>query len=323
MSKGSTLEHDKVYGLVGISADRVAFGRLDYRRSVRDTYIHTSQLIIRKARNLDVICIKQNDDNKHQLPSWVVDWERRRLFPRHRVVGLRSRIPEFRASGPSIADVSFSNNDQVLNTTGFIIDTISKVSKRRMYVRGPESNVIPTLVIFHSWWEFFIDNFVSTDENLAIFQRTFVGGSWSPSYSEGEFKEDQTERLTLFFSLVKRVLPRLIKGKSPMPILTTANAADVEILEKRERAMVSSAALRMHAKRLIISENKLLGFAPQDAKLGDKIVVLLGCSFPVVLREVDGYWELVGEIYVDGIMNGEAMDGLRSGAYLERRFEIH
>ncbi|PMD31987.1 HET-domain-containing protein [Hyaloscypha variabilis F] len=322
MSKGSTLEHDKVYGIVGISADRDTFGDLDYGRSVRDTYVHTARHIITKTRSLDVICVHQNDDNKHSLPSWVADWERRKRFPEHRVVGLRSRTPKFNASGSSIADVSFSENDQVLTAAGFVFDTITNISQP-LYVHGPESDVLPTLEVFHSWWTFFTDHIGSTDENLAIFQRTFVGGSWSPSYSEGEFKEDQTERLTLFFSLIQRLLPHLLNEKSPIPVLTAANAADDQILKKREFAMVSSAALRMHAKRLVNSENKLLGFAPQQAAVGDKIVVLLGCNFPVVLREIDGHWELIGEIYMDGIMNGEATDKLEAGLYHKQKFEIH
>jgi hypothetical protein len=98
---------------------------------------------------------------------------------------------------------------------------------------------------------------------------------------------------------------------------------DTEILEKRERAMVSSAALRMHAKRLVISGRKLAGLAPQLVEVGDKIVVLMGSNFPVVLREVDDRYELIGEIYVDGIMDGEAMDDLKSGKHRERNFEIH
>ena len=54
------------------------------------------------------------------------------------------------------------------------------------------------------------------------------------------------------------------------------------------------------------------GIAPTNAKVGDIICVLLGCSVPVVLSPVDasnphsGY-ELVGEAYLHGVMDGEVL----------------
>ncbi len=98
MSKGSTLQHDKVYGIVGISADRDSLGKIDYSRSVRETYIHTSRHIIPTTGTLNVIFIQQNDDNVHGLPSWVTDWERRNLFPAHRV---------------KVCDIAFRNSQQL------------------------------------------------------------------------------------------------------------------------------------------------------------------------------------------------------------------
>jgi len=40
---------------------------------------------------------------------------------------------------------------------------------------------------------------------------------------------------------------------------------------------------------------------------GDQVFVLLGCSWPVVLNEVNGGYRLIGKAYVHGIMNGEAV----------------
>jgi len=48
---------------------------------------------------------------------------------------------------------------------------------------------------------------------------------------------------------------------------------------------------------------------PPLAKNGDKLYVLLGCNFPVVLREEKGGWKFVGECYIDGYMKGEALRG--------------
>jgi hypothetical protein len=42
----------------------------------------------------------------------------------------------------------------------------------------------------------------------------------------------------------------------------------------------------------------------------DLVCILLGCPTPVVLRSVEEHYEYVGDIYVEGIMYGEAMDAL-------------
>jgi len=289
MSKGRTELHGKVCGLVGISADRDSFGKIDYDRSARETYIYTARYIITSTGSLDVIFIQQNDDNLLKLPLWVTDWERRNLYPAHRVVGLRTRSnPQFKASGSSTANISFSDNGEILVASGLVFDTITTLSKP-LYVEGPESDVLPTLAAFHNWWTVFINNIGSTSEDLDVFQRTFCGGSWAPQYSEREFREDQAQRITLFFGLMQRLAPQLLEGEPSMPLPNaTIDEAD-EMREKRERALVSSTALRMHAKRLAISEKKLAGLAPQSTKEDDKIVILMGCNFPVVMRPMNSY----------------------------------
>ena len=45
---------------------------------------------------------------------------------------------------------------------------------------------------------------------------------------------------------------------------------------------------------------------------GDLVCILLGCPFPMVLRKISGHYELQGRIYVDGLMNGEAMACLQT-----------
>ncbi|KAK0738783.1 heterokaryon incompatibility protein-domain-containing protein [Schizothecium vesticola] len=60
-------------------------------------------------------------------------------------------------------------------------------------------------------------------------------------------------------------------------------------------------------KRLVTTEGGQLGMGPRWAKKGDVVCVLYGCQVPVVLRRARmGFFEFVGECYVDGMMNGEA-----------------
>jgi ankyrin repeat protein len=54
-----------------------------------------------------------------------------------------------------------------------------------------------------------------------------------------------------------------------------------------------------------------VGIAPSRTSQGDVICVLLGCSVPVILRkmhQIGNCYELIGESYVHGIMDGEALE---------------
>jgi hypothetical protein len=61
--------------------------------------------------------------------------------------------------------------------------------------------------------------------------------------------------------------------------------------------------------------SELFGLCPPTTKENDLIFVLYGCSVPVILREISKegddrgpYYQLIGEAYVHGKMDGEAMD---------------
>jgi hypothetical protein len=59
---------------------------------------------------------------------------------------------------------------------------------------------------------------------------------------------------------------------------------------------------------------KLFGLGPGRARVGDFICILYGCSVPVILREhiteEDHYYEVIGESFIYGLMDGEVREGL-------------
>jgi len=62
-------------------------------------------------------------------------------------------------------------------------------------------------------------------------------------------------------------------------------------------------------RRFIITNKSYLGMAPFEAMAGDVVCIIFGCSVPVVLRwcpEKEAY-SFVGECYLNGFMNGEAL----------------
>jgi hypothetical protein len=68
---------------------------------------------------------------------------------------------------------------------------------------------------------------------------------------------------------------------------------------------------------MITRKKNILGLVPDSANRDDFICILFGCSVPVVLRKeihtagktITGiHFKFIGECYVDGMMDGQALD---------------
>ncbi|OCL09415.1 hypothetical protein AOQ84DRAFT_257225, partial [Glonium stellatum] len=82
------------------------------------------------------------------------------------------------------------------------------------------------------------------------------------------------------------------------------------------RARKSAFEARMRevkaGRKMFRSKSDLLGMGPKSTQEGDEVWVLLGAKVPFVLRPVNGgkasrRYRLIGEAYVHGYMDGEAL----------------
>jgi hypothetical protein len=88
-------------------------------------------------------------------------------------------------------------------------------------------------------------------------------------------------------------------------------AGKVEFLDRVQQVVWNRNIISIHDT----SGGKLIGIAPQPSQKSDIICILYGCSVPVVLEpQPDGTYKFVGECYVHGKMDGEAVDPIPSGA---------
>ena len=55
---------------------------------------------------------------------------------------------------------------------------------------------------------------------------------------------------------------------------------------------------------------------------GDLFCIIFGCSTPIVLRPFHGYYKVVGEGYLQGFMDGEALKLLDSRVCKIQHFKI-
>ncbi|KUJ14395.1 HET-domain-containing protein [Mollisia scopiformis] len=93
-----------------------------------------------------------------------------------------------------------------------------------------------------------------------------------------------------------------------------------EVTEKAKLAFLRRVQAVTWNRKFMLTERDNIGLAPPEAMVGDMIVLLWGCSVPVILRELqprkvkkdgrldDGKYKLIGECYIHGIMNGEFLE---------------
>ncbi|KAF3013704.1 hypothetical protein E8E14_003378 [Neopestalotiopsis sp. 37M] len=87
---------------------------------------------------------------------------------------------------------------------------------------------------------------------------------------------------------------------------------DIEYFEVLRDTVWNRRTCRL--KSFLSTTESLVGLIPQQARAGDQVCILYGCSVPVVLREVSQEagkrsWHILGDVYIHGMMNGEALDG--------------
>ena len=90
------------------------------------------------------------------------------------------------------------------------------------------------------------------------------------------------------------------------------NGEAAEEISAEARPYIES-MLRWVKKRAFRTREDFVGLGPGEAKPGDVVVILDGFSAPYVLRKMEGLargYEVVGECYVCGIMDGELLDGV-------------
>jgi hypothetical protein len=68
--------------------------------------------------------------------------------------------------------------------------------------------------------------------------------------------------------------------------------------------------------------SKFIGKGWNTMKKGDIVCIIFGCDVPLVVRQANDHFVLVGDCYVEGNMNGEAMDLLELGKVKEETFSL-
>lgn len=113
---------------------------------------------------------------------------------------------------------------------------------------------------------------------------------------------------TAFSRLITQSAHFQIAGKTLSSFFPSASTSNIEGL----RDPLEKIYRFVRTRRLMVTLNGSIGLVPIDAQRGDIVCLLLGCNVPLVLRAAENqHYNVVGNCYLHGIMDGEAMEWLK------------
>jgi len=304
--RSATDPRDKIYSLRGIAKQRIKAGiEVNYKDSTRKVYTDFTRLILRIRPDLQIlsaVMIRHAGRSVHGLPSYVPDWTQPKYgggflqrYYRFKPTHL------FRASGGTTPVAAEAGRDGI-SIEGLRLDTISRVIdiKALLTGGGPAGSTSVTKAVLHELAADAIPSatypFTGEPALMAYFRtltadRTALSPRIAEAYRSVNFAR---------FSGLDLQHPDRIPEDIPASLWDEISKAVETIIEDKD---------------LFVTAKGYLGLGQETCAVGDVVCIFLGGEVPFLVRaekcgDADGF-KFLGECYVHGVMDGEAMRGDR------------
>ncbi|KAH7304008.1 heterokaryon incompatibility protein-domain-containing protein [Rhexocercosporidium sp. MPI-PUGE-AT-0058] len=311
---------DKLFAILGALPEAIRLDfRPDYSVSVKELYTEIVDYLLKTTGRIDVICDAIHfpvHTGSASLPSYVPDWSH---IPQ---TGAMGRKYDFAASGMDAAKCRFL--DERLNKLEISAVYLGTVGWKGMAV-GTLCNISDYLMSFLQWRAVLLGNLENEPEESSpmvqgFFCRTLGLGQIPPPWDNNNQWKDVCYHV--FASLLRERLPQLSLDRNLASY--AALKLDIEI-DNRRQFLQENFGDHMMGRSFCRTVDGRLGMGSGFMLPGDVIVVPLGCSTPVLLRQegTRGEYRFVGDVYIHGYMQGRAVDELRIGKRKLVRFVLH
>ena len=297
----ATEPKDKIYGLMALMPeyDQEALG--PYSQSLASVFRRFAALHVRYGRAITMLDSAgiQRRRIPEYLPSWVPDWTAQSPSPK--VISTLRPI-RYAAGGPTISEVALAGDETGvagLSVRGYLIDTLESVHE--MMAPGPSTS--RAFIDGHSRARTAFDAWLSRGgaANYANAEEAFVRLLLMDDMYTGANAIPHSSPINDPIATYKAALDRWSKGVKP-PVGGRRMDAEETFQMQAETAC--------HARSFAITRNGYLALVPFISRPGDDIVVFWGATVPYVVRRAGMGFRLVGDGYVQGIMEGEGVEGL-------------
>jgi hypothetical protein len=303
---------DKAYGVLGLVSSPRDVGSVtpDYNKSAREVYEDVTMNIIKATVSFFVLTADAL--RNANFPSWVADWSQRSKQDLWQLDMDRTAMYHHYNAAKNRKLVADRLWESMLEVEGMLIDTIATAGP--LMGSDPRGESAPT-----TWRGILVLAGVPDDDK----QNYKCGGTWADAFwrtlcgdTIGVLEEDM--RRTRQEDRAKYELWRYYKERGYDPALDTDPGLDG--LNGYQVSVVRAT----RNKKFFITRNGYLGLGPCDVSPGDEIHLISGSKVPFVLRKVEELetvspendassfpvFRIIGDGYVHGIMDGEALEGV-------------
>ncbi|KAI0529986.1 heterokaryon incompatibility protein-domain-containing protein [Xylaria digitata] len=296
-----TVEHDHIYALLGLQFKNISI-KADYEIPAAESFVRFAKGILLEGRSLKVLglapyksLLRVPDTERLPLPSWVPDLR----YNQHiaTLVSFSVLKQRFHAGGRGKPIISLSENGLVLHARGRIIDTVTALPLTWVDVLQPDhpearSNIdilelgtkghvnAPPNKWLLDCYNLAVRNITRPEaELMSAFAHTMVCNMNS---REGLAEPGILNSFSEYLASLPGNVATPDKERAPnphfMPICTAVTQA-------------------AGGRAFCITEQQC-----------DRICILTGGETPYMIRPTEyGRYRLIGEAYVDGVMDGEAL----------------
>lgn len=306
----STDPRDKVIALVGLADSRnlglLSSPILDYSKTVEDLYIEVTGRLITQERSLNLLSSVEDISDRVLLtvPSWVPNYS---IWQRHTILGSSIRVAHlnFNAAGRTSVSVNWTPGSRVLMLDGLAHDTIETISMNSLDRPAEHVDVI------RQWLQLAEPLIRRGVLDIEAFWRTLIGDHDRHIFPAPE------QYGTHFGDYLSHAKIR----KQGYLEMKASNVRNERKLASEQSPLLYQAALGYVAphRKFFTTTGGLIGLGPRSMQSGDRICILSGGRVPYVLRKEGTHHRLVGESYVHGLMEGQALE--KSSQF--RKFRIH
>ncbi|KAI1112417.1 heterokaryon incompatibility protein-domain-containing protein [Nemania sp. NC0429] len=276
----ATDERDKLFALLNIVYEGHSQNdvKIDYSKTKEEIYLQAAA-----ALGVKSLYFAKGPRTLNEA-SWVPDWNTTRDH-----FLLSQSGTQFAASPATLPDVVTNPSSHILHCRGIVADRIKKTSSC-LPPRRPCDHYIASganSIVFDEWFEFVKDHARRSrgpyDETKLLFRfAETIQARGANTIWETEWDEfDTSNRMRGFLEFLD----------------------EEDAVETLEIRLFYAACFPSHGQRFGITERGYYCLLPQEAKTDDLVCIVYGNNVPILLRRHVGYYQNLGECYVNGLMH--------------------